>query len=72
MALHPLSYTRTRKTCGLSAAAARMQTRRFSKTDVRTAIGCIQRKLHADRGVLENVPHQYAQVGAHVSKALGY
>ena len=39
---------------------------------VRSKMGLIQRKLPAVRGVLEHVPHQYAQTGANVLKALGY
>jgi hypothetical protein len=40
--------------------------------NIRSGLGWIQSKLPAVRGVLENVPHQYAQTGANVLKALGY
>ncbi|MFM7979658.1 MAG: major capsid protein V20 domain-containing protein, partial [Candidatus Fonsibacter sp.] len=40
--------------------------------NIRSAMGWIQSKLPAVRGVLEHVPHQYAQTGANVLKALGY
>ena len=40
--------------------------------NIRSAMGWIQGKLPAVRGVLEHVPHQYAQTGANVLKALGY
>ena len=40
--------------------------------NMRSAMGWIQSKLPAVRGVLENVPHPYAQTGANVMKALGY
>ena len=40
--------------------------------NVRSAMGWIQSKLPAARGVLENVPRPYAQTGANVMKALGY
>ena len=40
--------------------------------NIRSGLGWIQGKLPAVRGVLENVPHQYAQTGANVLKALGY
>ena len=40
--------------------------------NIRSAMGWIQGKLPAVRGVLEHVPHQYAQTGADVLKALGY
>jgi hypothetical protein len=43
-----------------------------SSTNVRSAMGWIQSRLPAVRGVLENVPHPYAQTGANVMKALGY
>ncbi|MFM7988608.1 MAG: hypothetical protein ACKPKO_55780, partial [Candidatus Fonsibacter sp.] len=39
---------------------------------IRSAMGWIQSKLPVVRGVLEHVPHQYAQTGANVLKALGY
>ena len=39
--------------------------------NTRSAMGWIQSKLPAVRGVLDNVPHQYAQTGANVLKALG-
>ena len=39
---------------------------------IRSAMGWIHSKLPAVRGVLEHVPHQYAQTGANVLKALGY
>ena len=39
--------------------------------NIRSGQGWIQSKLPAVRGVLENVPHQYAQTGANVLKALG-
>ena len=39
---------------------------------MRSAIGWIQSKLPAVRGVLENVPHPHAQTDANVMKALGY
>ena len=40
--------------------------------NIRSGLGWIQSKLPAVRGVLEQVPHQYAQIGANVLKALGY
>ena len=40
--------------------------------NLRSAMGWIQSKLTGVRGVLEHVPHQYAQTGANVLKALGY
>ena len=40
--------------------------------NIRSAMGWIHNKLPAVRGVLEHVPHQYAQTGANVLKALGY
>ena len=40
--------------------------------NIRSAMGWIQSKLPGIRGVFEHVPHQYAQTGAHVFKALGY
>ena len=40
--------------------------------NIRSAMGWIQSKLPAARGVLEHVPHRYAQTGANVLKALGY
>ena len=40
--------------------------------NLRSAMGWIQSKLLGVRGVLEHVPHQYAQTGANVLKALGY
>ena len=40
--------------------------------NIRSGLGWIQSKLPAVRGVLENVPHQYATTGANVLKALGY
>ena len=40
--------------------------------NIRSAMGWIQSKLPGVRGVLEQVPHQYAQTGANVLKALGY
>ena len=40
--------------------------------NMRPAMGWIQSKLPAVKGVLEHVPHQYAQTGANVLKALGY
>ena len=40
--------------------------------NMRSAMGWIQSKLPAVRGVLENAPHPYAQTGANVMKALGY
>ncbi|MFM7984679.1 MAG: major capsid protein V20 domain-containing protein, partial [Candidatus Fonsibacter sp.] len=39
---------------------------------IRSATGWIHNKLPAVRGGLEHVPHQYAQTGAKVLKALGY
>ncbi|MFM7983551.1 MAG: hypothetical protein ACKPKO_29915, partial [Candidatus Fonsibacter sp.] len=39
---------------------------------IRSAMGWIHSKLPAVIGVLEHVPHQYAQTGANVLKALGY
>ena len=39
---------------------------------IRSAMGWIHSKLLAVRGVLEHAPHQYAQSGANVLKALGY
>ena len=35
-------------------------------------MGWIHSKLPGVRSVLENVPHQYAQTGANVLRALGY
>ena len=40
--------------------------------NIRSAMEWIHNKLPAVRGVLENVPHQYAQTGANVLRALGY
>ena len=40
--------------------------------NIRSAMGWIHSKLPAVRGVLEQVPHQYAQKGANVLRALGY
>ena len=40
--------------------------------NIRSGLGWIQSKLPAVRGVLENVPLQYAQTGADVLKSLGY
>ena len=40
--------------------------------NIRSAMGLIHSRLPAVRGVLEHVPHQYAQTGANVLKALGY
>jgi hypothetical protein len=40
--------------------------------NIRSGLGWIQSKLPGVRGVLEQVPHQYAQTGANVLKALGY
>ena len=40
--------------------------------NIRSGLGWTQSKLPAVRGVLEHVPHQYAQTGANVLKALGY
>jgi hypothetical protein len=40
--------------------------------NIRSAMGWFRSKLPAVRGVLEHVPHQYAQTGANVLKALGY
>ena len=40
--------------------------------NIRSAMGWIQSKLPGVGGVLEQVPHQYAQTGANVLKALGY
>jgi hypothetical protein len=40
--------------------------------NIRSAMGWTHSKLPAVRGVLEQVPHQYAQKGANVLKALGY
>ncbi|MFM7985358.1 MAG: hypothetical protein ACKPKO_39200, partial [Candidatus Fonsibacter sp.] len=40
--------------------------------NIRSGLGWIQSKLPTVRGVLEHVPHQYAQTGANVLKALGY
>ncbi|MFM7987294.1 MAG: hypothetical protein ACKPKO_49070, partial [Candidatus Fonsibacter sp.] len=40
--------------------------------NIRSGLGWITRKLPMVRGVLEHVPHQYAQTGANVLKALGY
>ena len=39
--------------------------------NLRSAMGWIQSKLLGVRGVLEHVPHQYAQTGANVLEALG-
>ena len=39
--------------------------------NLRSAMGWIQSELPGVRGVLEHVPHQYAQNGANVLKALG-
>ena len=39
--------------------------------NIRSGLGWITSKLPAIRGVLEHVPHQYAQTGANVLKALG-
>ncbi len=39
---------------------------------MRSALGWIQGKLPAARGVLEHVPNGYAQTGASALKALGY
>ena len=40
--------------------------------NIRSRLGWIQSKLPMVKGVLEHVPHQYAQTGANVLKALGY
>jgi len=40
--------------------------------NIRSAMGWVQSKLPAVRGVMENVAHQYAQTGANMLKALGY
>ena len=40
--------------------------------NMRSAMGWIHNKLPGVRSVLEHVPHQYAQTGANVLKALGY
>ncbi|MFM7986017.1 MAG: hypothetical protein ACKPKO_42555, partial [Candidatus Fonsibacter sp.] len=40
--------------------------------NIRSGLGWITSKLPKVRGVSENVPHQYAQTGANVQKALGY
>ncbi|MFM7989402.1 MAG: hypothetical protein ACKPKO_59820 [Candidatus Fonsibacter sp.] len=40
--------------------------------NIRSGLGWIHSKLPMVRGVLNNVPHQYAQTGANVLKALGY
>ena len=40
--------------------------------NMRSAMGWIQSKLPGVRGVLEHIPHPYAQTGANVMKALGY
>ena len=40
--------------------------------DIRSAMGWTQSKLPGAKGVLEHVPHQYAQTGANVLKALSY
>ncbi|MFM7989452.1 MAG: hypothetical protein ACKPKO_60070, partial [Candidatus Fonsibacter sp.] len=40
--------------------------------NIRSGLGWITSKLPAISGVLEHVPHQYAQTGANVRKALGY
>ena len=40
--------------------------------NIRSGLGWIQSKLPMVRGVLERMPHQYAQTSANVLKALGY
>ncbi|MFM7988326.1 MAG: hypothetical protein ACKPKO_54340 [Candidatus Fonsibacter sp.] len=40
--------------------------------NIRSAMGWVQSKLPAVKGMSEHVPHQYAQTGANVLKALGY
>ncbi|MFM7989230.1 MAG: hypothetical protein ACKPKO_58945 [Candidatus Fonsibacter sp.] len=40
--------------------------------NIRSGLGWITSKLPMVRGVLEHAPHQYAQTGANVLKALGY
>jgi hypothetical protein len=40
--------------------------------NIRSGLGWIQGKLPMVKGVAEHVPHQYAQTGANVLKALGY
>ena len=40
--------------------------------NIRSALGWIQSNLPGVRGALENIPHPYAQTGAHGMKALGY
>ena len=40
--------------------------------NIRSAMGWIHSKLPAVRGVLEHVPHQYAQTGADELTAQGY
>ncbi|MFM7988909.1 MAG: hypothetical protein ACKPKO_57315, partial [Candidatus Fonsibacter sp.] len=40
--------------------------------NIRSGLGWITGKLPMFRGVLEHVPHQYAQTGGNVLKALGY
>ena len=37
-----------------------------------SAMGWIHKKLPPVEGALERVPHQYAQTGENVPKALGY
>ena len=39
-------------------------------SNIRSGPGSIQMKLPVGRGVLEHFPHQYAQTGANVLKAL--
>ena len=39
---------------------------------IKSALGWVKGKLPMVRGVLENVPNQYAQTGANVLKTLGY
>ncbi len=39
---------------------------------LKSALGWVKGKLPMVRGVLENVPNQYAQTGAQVLKTLGY
>ena len=40
--------------------------------NIRSGLGWIQSKLPAVKGVLEHAPHQYAQTGTNLLRALGY
>ena len=39
---------------------------------MKSAMGWVKSKLPAVRGVLENIPNEYAQTGANVLRTMGY